>query len=76
LTRALVTGSAGFIGSHVAERCQQLGFEVVAVDDLSGGFLDNIPPRAEFRQGNVSDADFVASLFSEGGFDSSLAGRS
>jgi UDP-glucose 4-epimerase len=69
LTRALVTGSAGFIGSHVAERCQQLGFEVVAVDDLSGGFLDNIPPRAEFRQGNVSDADFVASLFSEGGFD-------
>jgi UDP-glucose 4-epimerase len=69
LTRALVTGAAGFIGSHVAERCQQLGFEVVAVDDLSGGFLDNIPPRAEFRQGSVSDADFVASLFSEAGFD-------
>eukprot|EP01043_Picozoa_sp_COSAG02_P007483 COSAG02_NODE_224_length_28285_cov_39.533066_12_plen_517_part_00 len=41
--RALVTGAAGFIGSHVAEYCVKvLGMHVVAVDDLSGGFKSNL----------------------------------
>jgi UDP-glucose 4-epimerase len=43
---ALVTGGAGFIGSHVAEALLARGHEVVVLDDLSGGFEDNVPPGA------------------------------
>lgn len=43
MTRVLVTGAAGFIGSQVAEQCLRLGMEVVATDDLSGGFRENLP---------------------------------
>ena len=45
MTRSLVTGAAGFMGSHVARHCLELGHEVVAVDDLSGGFVENVPDR-------------------------------
>ena len=44
--RALVTGAAGFIGSHVADHCLALGMDVVATDDLSGGFRENVPAAA------------------------------
>ena len=37
--KILVTGGAGFIGSHVADECLRLGMEVVATDDLSGGSI-------------------------------------
>jgi UDP-glucose 4-epimerase len=69
LTRSLVTGAAGFIGSHVAQRCLELGHEVVAVDDLSGGFEVNVPAGAAFRTGSVTDPSFVEGLFDDGGFD-------
>jgi UDP-glucose 4-epimerase len=67
--RALVTGAAGFIGSHVADGCLELGMEVVATDDLSGGFLENVPDGAEWVEGDLRDADFVASLWGGGRFD-------
>jgi UDP-glucose 4-epimerase len=69
MTRVLVTGAAGFIGSHVADHCLKLGFEVVAVDDLSGGFRENVPAGATFREGSVTDVAFVKSLFTGGRFD-------
>lgn len=69
MTRVLVTGVAGFIGSHVAEHCMKLGFEVVGVDDLSGGFRENIPPGVQFRQGTVMDPQWVASLWAGGDYD-------
>lgn len=69
MTRVLVTGAAGFIGSHVADHCLRLGFDVVAVDDLSGGFRENVPAGATFRQGSVTDVAFVKSLFTGGRFD-------
>ncbi len=69
MTRVLVTGVAGFIGSHVAEQCLRLGFEVVGVDDLSGGFIENVPVGVEFRHGSVVDADWVAGLWATGNFD-------
>jgi UDP-glucose 4-epimerase len=64
-----VTGAAGFIGSHVADGCLELGMEVVATDDLSGGFRENVPDAATWVEGDVRDADFVASLWEDGRFD-------
>lgn len=65
----LVTGAAGFIGSHVAEHCLKLGMEVVAVDDLSGGFVENVPPSCHWVQGDLTDPSLVARLFREHRFD-------
>jgi len=67
--RALITGGAGFIGSHVAEHCRRLGREVVVADDLSGGFLDNVPGGCDFRQGDLRDPTYVAALWADGRFD-------
>ena len=68
--KALVTGAAGFIGSHVADGCLALGMEVVATDDLSGGFHENVPSGAHFAPGDLKDAAFVASLWQNfGPFD-------
>ena len=67
--RALVTGAAGFIGSHVADGCLELGMEVVATDDLSGGFRENVPGEAQFLEGDLRDGDFVKSLWRDGRFD-------
>lgn len=69
MKRVLITGVAGFIGSHVADECLRLGFEVVGVDDLSGGFLENVPDGVDFRLGSVVDAEFVEGLWAEGRFD-------
>jgi UDP-glucose 4-epimerase len=69
VTRSLVTGAAGFIGSHVARHCLELGHDVVPVDDLSGGFANNVPSDAQFREGSVTDAAFVDGLFDDGGYD-------
>lgn len=46
--RILVTGGAGFIGSHLVDKLIEKGNAVVAVDDLSGGFKRNINPKATF----------------------------
>jgi UDP-glucose 4-epimerase len=69
MTRVLVTGVAGFIGSHVAEHCLRLGFEVVGLDDLSGGFIENVPAGVDFRRGSVADAQGVADLWADGDYD-------
>ena len=47
--KVLVTGAAGLIGSHVADACLKLEMDVVATDDLSGGFRDNVPSEAVWR---------------------------
>jgi len=67
--RALVTGAAGFIGSHVVDECLALGMEVVATDDLSGGFRENVAAEARWIEGDLRDADFVRSLWSDGRYD-------
>lgn len=67
--RTLVTGGAGFIGSHVASHCLELGHEVVVLDDLSGGFEDHIPERASFVNGSVSDERLVNRIFDKFDFD-------
>jgi len=62
---ALVTGGAGFMGSHVSKHLLQAGHDVVVLDDLSGGFLDNVPQAADFVEGSVLDHDLVSRLFTK-----------
>lgn len=66
---SLVTGAAGFIGSHVAEHLLRNGHDVIALDDLSGGFEENVPAGATFVKGSVQDADLLAKLFRENRID-------
>lgn len=67
--RSLITGGAGFIGSHVARHCLSLGHDVTVLDDLSGGFADQVPEGARFVEGSVTDVALVSRLFLEGRFD-------
>ena len=60
---SLVTGGAGFIGSHVADELISLGHKVVVLDDLSGGFEDNVPREAVFVKGSILDHDLIERLF-------------
>lgn len=60
--RALVTGGAGFIGSHVADALIAAGHTVTIVDDLSTGFRENLPAQAEFHHLDIRD-EGVAGLF-------------
>ncbi len=56
----MVTGGAGFIGSHLAEATIARGHEVRVVDDLSTGLLENVPSGAEFVEGNLTDPAVAA----------------
>lgn len=59
----LVTGGAGFIGSHVAEGLVKLGHRVTVLDDLSGGFHRNVPEGCELVVGSIADESLVERLF-------------
>jgi len=65
MSRILVTGGAGFIGSHVADALIRRGHEVTVLDDLSGGYRDNVPPAAAFVHGSIVDAPLVDRLCHE-----------
>jgi UDP-glucose 4-epimerase len=60
---SLVTGGAGFIGSHVADELIRAGHRVVVFDDLSGGMRENVPPAAHFERGDICDPSAVDNLF-------------
>jgi UDP-glucose 4-epimerase len=69
MRRVLVTGGAGFIGSHVAEALIERGHVVTVLDDLSGGFIENVPPGADFVRGSITDAPLVDRVLLDGRFD-------
>lgn len=58
-SRALVTGGAGFIGSHLSERLIELGVEVTILDNFSSGFETNVPKSAKVVRADVRDKDGV-----------------
>ena len=66
---SLVTGGAGFIGSHVARHCLAMGHQVVVLDDLSGGFRDQVPEGAVFVEGSILDVALLERLFEQYKFD-------
>jgi len=68
MTRILVTGGAGFIGSHVADALLARGDEVVVVDDFSSGKAANVPEGTELIEGDLADPE-VAETALEGGVE-------
>lgn len=65
----LVTGAGGFIGSHLVDTLVESGHTVYALDDLSGGYRENISEKARYLEGSITDAAFIDRVFSETGFD-------
>lgn len=61
--KVLVTGGAGFIGSHVVDACLGAGHDVCVLDDLSTGRLANLNPAVRFYQVDLRDAAGVARVF-------------
>jgi len=57
--KVLVTGGAGFIGSHIADALIKQGHQVVVVDNLATGFLENINPNVKFYKMSVCDAELT-----------------
>jgi UDP-glucose 4-epimerase len=67
--KILVTGAAGFIGSHVCRHLVNQGRQIVGLDDLSGGFRDQIPGGVQFVEGSVTDTVLVKRIFFEHHFE-------
>src|SRR3989442_58906 len=61
--KVLVTGGAGFIGSHIVEAYLSEGFEVIAVDNLSRGKIENLPPNARFYRADIQDTAGLEAIF-------------
>ncbi|HLN85292.1 MAG TPA: NAD-dependent epimerase/dehydratase family protein, partial [Candidatus Limnocylindrales bacterium] len=60
---ALVTGAAGFMGSHLVDRLLEMDLEVVGLDDLSGGFVENVNSKSTFIEGSINDVELIERLF-------------
>lgn len=67
--KSLVTGGAGFIGSHIADCLLQRGHEVVIIDDLSGGTPENVPSGATFIRCSILNHEGLAEIFDKHQFD-------
>jgi UDP-glucose 4-epimerase len=61
--RAVVTGGAGFVGSHVADALLERGDDVLVVDDLSAGRREVVPERATFEHVDIVDAEALRRAF-------------
>ena len=60
--KVLVTGVAGFLGSHLSEKLVDLGHSVVGVDNMLGGYKDNVPKNIEFHNGDCCDFEMIKSI--------------
>jgi len=69
MNNILVTGGAGFIGSHVVDCLIDMGHNVIVLDDLSGGFEENVNPKATFIKGSILDYSLIIEIFEKYKFD-------
>lgn len=60
--KVIITGGAGFIGSHIARRLRDTGYDVVIIDNLVTGNINNIPHEVEFIEGDISKKKLIGSL--------------
>jgi len=63
LGRVVITGVAGFLGSHLADKFLSEGWEVAGVDNFIGGYQDNIPQGVEFYERDLTDLDLDESFW-------------
>lgn len=61
--KVLVTGVAGFLGSHIADTYLSKGYEVVGIDSLIGGEIDNVPKGVEFFQADLANLELISPIF-------------
>jgi UDP-glucose 4-epimerase len=69
MSTVLVTGGAGFIGSHVVDRLIGTDCKVVVLDDLSSGLRENVNEKAEFIHGSINDVELIDKIFEQYRFD-------
>ncbi len=67
--RILITGGAGYIGSHAVLAFQTAGYDLVVLDDLSSGHRDSLPPDVAFIEGDTGDQDLVTSVLKDHGVE-------
>ncbi len=67
--RVLLTGGAGYIGSHTAVALLEAGYDVVIADSLETGHKKAVPPGAALYVGDIRDGDFLDTVFSGGAID-------
>jgi UDP-glucose 4-epimerase len=63
--KILVTGAAGFMGSHLVDKLVEEGHEVYSLDDLSGGFIENVNPKSRFIQLDLRNKEATENLIKE-----------
>ena len=63
MKKALVTGVAGFMGSHLADALILKGYSVVGIDNLLGGYIENVPSGVEFHKIDLADLNAIKPLF-------------
>lgn len=61
--KVLITGIAGFLGSHLADRLILEGHQVVGIDNLVGGYVENVPPACDFFLGDLLDREAIVPHF-------------
>ena len=68
----LVTGGAGYIGSHMVWALVDAGEDVVVIDRLSTGFRWAIAPEAKFYEGDIADRALLATIFADNAIDAMI----
>ncbi len=63
MKRVLITGVAGFMGSHLADEFLLRGYEVIGIDNLLGGYKENVPVGVDFKNVDLGDFDAVKDMF-------------
>jgi len=65
----LVSGGAGYIGSHTVLELKDKGYEVIVIDNLYSGHREFVPDDVKFLNGDIRDSDFLSELFKKHSID-------